>query len=120
MSIAATTKRTMLAVILLGSTLISLATGEQLALSQDAPTLIVDDAATANAELVPVEVLDPAGIGVPGQTLLAPAGASISVIAAGLGGPRFMAFDAAGNLLVGAASDDTVYRFPYTEGALAE
>ena len=84
------------------------------------PTLIVDDAATANAELVPVDVLDPAGIGVPGQTLLAPAGASISVIAAGLGGPRFMAFDASGNLLVGAASDDTVYRFSYADGALAE
>jgi glucose/arabinose dehydrogenase len=89
-------------------------------MAQAAPPLIVDDAATANADLIPVEVLDPDGIGVPVQTLLAPEGATISVLAADLGGPRFMAFDAAGNLLVGAASDDTVYRFSYTDGTLGE
>ena len=91
-----------------------------ISIAQDAPTLIVDDAATANAELVPVEVLDPAGLGLPTETLLAPEGATISVIAADLGGPRFMAFDASGNLLVGAAGDDTVYRFAYTDGTLGE
>ena len=90
------------------------------ATAQDAPALLVDDAATANGALVPVEVLDPNGIGAPEQTLLAPAGATVSVIAGGLGKPRFMAFDDAGNLLVADAAAGAVYRYPYAGGALGE
>ena len=54
---------------------------------------LVDDAQTANPELVEVAVADPAGFGVSGQTLRVPPGYTVSVVAAGLGGPRFMAFD---------------------------
>ena len=88
------------------------------AAAQNAPALLVDDAATANGALVPVEVLDPSGIGAPEHTLLAPAGATVSVIAGGLGKPRFMAFDDAGNLLVADASAGAVFRYPYADGAL--
>ena len=90
------------------------------ATAQDAPALLVDDAATANGALVPVEVLDPNGIGAPERTLLAPAGATVSVIAGGLDKPRFMAFDDAGNLLVADAAAGTVSRYPYADGTLGE
>ncbi len=88
--------------------------------SQDQPVLLVDDAATANPDLVDVEVADPAGFGVAGQTLQAPPGYAVSVVGSGIGGPRFMAFDDAGNLLVGAASDGVVYRFPFADGQLGD
>ncbi len=87
---------------------------------QERPTLLVDDAATANPNLVDIQVADPAGFGVSGQTLQAPPGYTASVVAAGLGGPRFMAFDGAGNLIVGAADDGVVYRFPFADGQLGE
>src|SRR5215207_3528782 len=83
--------------------------------AQEGPVLAVDDAATANPELVEVEVADPAGFGVSGLTLRVPPGYTVSVIAAGLGGPRFMAFDDEDNLIVGAARQGTVYRFPFLE-----
>lgn len=89
------------------------------AAAQEGATLLVDDAQTANADLVEVEVADPAGFGVAGQTLLAPPGYSIAVVAATLGEPRFMTFDGAGNLLVG-TNGDTVYRFPYGNGQLGD
>src|SRR5215218_1959041 len=77
-------------------------TAHHLAVSaQEAPALVVDDAQTANPELVEVTVGDPAGFGVSGQTLRVPPGYTVSVVAAGLGGPRFMAFDDADNLIVG-------------------
>ena len=90
--------------------------------AQEGPVLAVDDAATANPELVEVEVADPAGFGVSGLTLRVPPGYTVSVIAAGLGGPRFMAFDDEDNLIVGAARQGTVYRFPFlaAEGQLGE
>ena len=94
--------------------------GPSAILAQEQPILLVDDAATANPDLVDVEVADPAGFGVSGQTLQAPPGYTVSVVAAGLGGPRFMAFDGAGNLLVGAAADGVVYRFPFADGQLGE
>jgi glucose/arabinose dehydrogenase len=81
--------------------------------AQEGPALIVDDAETANPELVEVAVADPAGFGVSGLTLRVPPGYSVSVVAAGLGGPRFMAFDDEDNLIVGAARQGTVYRFPF-------
>lgn len=88
--------------------------------AQDGPVLLVDDAATANPELVEVEVADPNGFGVGGQTLLAPPGFSVTVVGAQLGEPRFMAFDDASNLLVAAASEGVVYRYPFADGALGE
>jgi glucose/arabinose dehydrogenase len=90
------------------------------AAAQERPALVVDDAATANPDLVSVAVADPRGFGVTGRALMAPRGSAISVVAAGLGGPRFMTFDGAGNLLVAAQGDGVVYRFPYANGALGQ
>ncbi|HET8523388.1 MAG TPA: PQQ-dependent sugar dehydrogenase [Thermomicrobiales bacterium] len=90
------------------------------AVAQERSALIVDDAKTANPDLVPVEVADPNGFGVTGHTLMAPPGTTISVVGAKLGGPRFMTFDSAGNLLVAAQGDGTGYRYPYTDGNLGE
>jgi glucose/arabinose dehydrogenase len=92
--------------------------GPATAAQEEWPLLLVDDAATANAELVEVEVGDPIGFGVAGHSLRLPPGYEVSVVAAGLGGPRFMDFDEAGNLLVGAADEGTVYRFPFGDGRL--
>src|SRR3712207_8306520 len=61
--------------------------------AQEGPILLVDDAETANPELVDVAVADPLGFGVSGQTLRVPPGYSVSVVGGGLGGPRFMDFD---------------------------
>ena len=90
--------------------------------AQERPALLVDDTETANPELVEVAVADPLGFGISGQTLRVPPGYSVSVVAGGLGGPRFMDFDDASNLLVGAADDGVVYRFPYlaADGRLGE
>jgi glucose/arabinose dehydrogenase len=88
--------------------------------AQEGPALIVDDAQTANPELVEVAVADPAGFGVSGRTLRVPPGYTVSVVAAGLGGPRFMAFDDEDNLIVGAARQGTVFRFPFADGQLGE
>src|SRR5688500_6364470 len=87
---------------------------------QAGPVLIADDAQTANPDLVEVAVADPAGFGVSGRTLRVPPGYTVSIVAAGLGGPRFMVFDDEDNLIVGAARQGTVFRFPYTEGRLGE
>jgi glucose/arabinose dehydrogenase len=88
--------------------------------AQAGPVLIVDDAQTANSELVEVAVADPVGFGVSGRTLWVPPGYTVSVVAAGLGGPRFMAFDDEDNLIVGAARQGTVFRFPFADGRLGE
>ena len=96
-------------------------TADHLAVSaQEAPALVVDDAQTANPELVEVAVGDPADFGIARQTLRVPPGYSVNVVAANLGGPRFMAFDDADNLIVGAARQGTVFRFPYADGRLGE
>src|SRR5215213_8515151 len=84
---------------LLVTGVIPFALDHPVAFAQDGPALLVDDAAIANPDLVDVAVADPAGFGVSGQTLHVPSGYAVSVVAAGLGGPRFMAFDDAGNLL---------------------
>lgn len=88
--------------------------------AQQGPVLLVDDEQTANPDLVATEVLDPAGLGVSGLTLLAPAGYEISVIAAGLARPRFMAFDGDGNLIVTESSAGQVLRYPYADGVLGQ
>ncbi|MBA3414113.1 MAG: PQQ-dependent sugar dehydrogenase [Chloroflexia bacterium] len=88
------------------------------ALGQGEP-LLVDDAATANPELAETELQVPDGFAVDPATLRLPDGFSISVLAAGLQAPRFMTFDAAGNLLV-ADMDGSVYRYPAgSDGAIA-
>ena len=107
-----------LALLLTGVTPFAL--DQSIATAQDGPALVVDDAATANPELVEVEVADPADFNVSGTTLQVPPGYSVSVVAAGLGDPRFMDVDTAGNLLVGTARQGIVYRFPFTEGQLGE
>src|SRR5215207_4856299 len=79
--------------------------------AQQGPALLVDDAQTADPDLVEVAVADPLGFGVSGRTLRVPPGYSVSVVGGGLGGPRFMAFDDENNLIVGAARQGTVFRF---------
>src|SRR5215208_3007601 len=102
---------------LLIASLVPFAAGHLSVSAQEAPALVVDDAQTANPELVEVAVGDPAGFGVSGQTLRVPPGYSVSVVAAGLGGPRFMAFDDEDNLIVGAARQGTVFRFSFLEAS---
>jgi glucose/arabinose dehydrogenase len=86
--------------------------------AQEGPTLVVDDAETANPELAEVPVGDPAEFGIARLSLRVPPGYTVDVVAANLGGPRFMAFDAADNLIVGAARQGTVFRFPFADGRL--
>ena len=88
--------------------------------AQEGPALLVDDAETANPELVEVAVADPLGFGVSGRTLRVPPGYSVSVVGGGLDGPRFMDFDGENNLIVGAASQGVVYRFPFADGRLGK
>jgi glucose/arabinose dehydrogenase len=88
------------------------------AAQEDWPLLVVNDEATANPDLVEVAVGDPEELGIGSPTLLAPPGYAVTAVAAGLGAPRFMTFDGAGNLLVAAAGDGIVYRFPYENGRL--
>lgn len=52
------------------------------------------------------------------RTVALPAGFSIAKLATGLQTPRFMAFDAAGNLLVADAQAGTVYRYPAAGGSI--
>ncbi len=82
--------------------------------------LLVDDARTANSDLVEVTIEDPAGLGADLQPLMAPEGTTVSVIAEGIDRPRFMAFDGAGNLLVGGDGAGAVYRYAYADGMLGE
>src|SRR5215217_2624272 len=86
--------------------------------AQEGPTLVVDDAETANPELAEVPVGDPAEFGIARLSLRVPPGYTVDVVAANLSGPRFMAFDAADNLIVGAARQGTVFRFPFADGRL--
>jgi glucose/arabinose dehydrogenase len=88
--------------------------------AQERPALLVDDAETANPDLVEVAVTDPLGFGISGQTLRVPPGYAVSVVGDGLGGPRFMDFDGEDNLIVGAARQGVVYRFTYADGRLGE
>jgi glucose/arabinose dehydrogenase len=107
-----------LALLIIGITPFAL--DQSIATAQDGPALVVDDATTANPDLVEVQVGDPASFGVTGQTLPVPPGYTVSVVVGGLGDPRFMAFDTAGNLLVGTARQGLVYRFPFMDDRLGE
>ena len=95
------------------------------AVAQDAPpqgatAFVVNDATTsANAsDLVQVGLGVPSGFNHAEQTLWAPPGFSVSLIAAGLKNPRFMTFDANGNLLVAAMGSGNVYRYPAANGSI--
>jgi glucose/arabinose dehydrogenase len=90
------------------------------AAQEDWPLLVVNDAGTANPDLVDVPLAGASELGLTGQTVQLPPGYEISVVAAGLGRPRFMAFDDASNLLVAAADEGAVLRFPYADGQLGE
>ncbi|MDB5100295.1 MAG: hypothetical protein JWM80_4716 [Cyanobacteria bacterium RYN_339] len=80
-------------------------------------SLVVNDAVAANPALVEVNLAVPAGLNVPAHTLRVPAGVQVTVLAVGLPSPRFMAFDPAGNLLVGTNARE-VYRYPAMGGAI--
>ena len=95
-------------------------TDHPVVLAQEGTALLVDDAETANPELVEVALSDPLGFGASWRTLQVPPGFTVSVVGSGLGDPRFMDFDNAGNLLVGTERQGIVYRFPFTEGRLGE
>src|SRR5215207_11367434 len=80
-----------LALLLTGVTPFAL--DQSIATAQDGPALVVDDAATANPELVEVEVADPADFNVSGTTLQVPPGYSVSVVAASLKKQHFIHVD---------------------------
>ncbi|HEV2528479.1 MAG TPA: PQQ-dependent sugar dehydrogenase [Thermomicrobiales bacterium] len=111
--------RAALALVLLGGAAVP-ALAQDATPAADEPALLVDDAATANPDLVEVVIDDPAGLGAPEQMLMAPEGTTVSVVAAGIDRPRFMTFDDAGNLLVGGAGAGAVYRYSYADGMLGE
>ncbi len=80
--------------------------------------LVVNDAASVNPALAPAPVANPAGLAFGAHSVNLPPGFSISVVAAGLAAPRFMAFDPSGNLIVGTLGGD-VYRLAGANGSVA-
>ncbi|MEA2525669.1 MAG: hypothetical protein QOF73_2896 [Thermomicrobiales bacterium] len=96
------------------------ANSSPIARAQNAPVLVVDDEQTANTDLQAVELTADDGVDTPGSELLLPEGFSASVVASGLQGPRFMAFDAAGNLLVADQDAGNVYRYAAAEDGVIE
>ena len=98
----------------------SLSSHRSPAAAQSESPLIVPNSATENPDLVNVDLGDPNGFGIPAHQVQLPPGYRIDVVAAGLGAPRFMAFDGAGNLIVTALDAGTVFRFPFAEGQLGD
>lgn len=84
------------------------------------PLLAVNDAETANPDLVEVALGGGDDLDMAGRTVMLPEGYEISVVASGLARPRFMALDGASNLLVATAEEGAVLRFPYADGQLGE
>lgn len=82
------------------------------------PTLLSNGRSSANAALVPTALEIPPGISFSPKTVYLPPGFRMAVLAAGLGSPRFMAFDEAGNLLV-ADESGSVYRYTARGGVIA-
>lgn len=78
-----------------------------------------DVATAANApDLQQVDLRIPSGLSLQPHTLWAPPGFSVGLVASGLKNPRFMAFDAAGNLLVADMGARAIYRYPASNGAI--
>ena len=86
---------------------------------QTAEPLVVDDAITANPDLVAVDLQIPDGFEMAPRSVNLPDGFSISLLAAGLDSPRFMANDSAGNLLVADPGAGSVYRYSAEGGVVA-
>lgn len=89
-------------------------------LAQDAPVLVVNNEETANPELVAVDVTSAGDAESPIPRIRLPEGFAIEVVASGLQQPRFMAFDAAGNLLVADQDAGNVYRYPAADDGVIE
>lgn len=83
---------------------------DRVAAQQNEP-LIVDNEASANPDLVPVDLGTAGGAQAPGSSLRLPEGFTATVVASGLSGPRFMAFDRDGSLLVADQVAGAVYRY---------
>jgi glucose/arabinose dehydrogenase len=81
--------------------------------------LLADNVATASsaAAIAPLTLSNVGGLG-SGHEVALPAGFNMQQIASGLAGPRFMAFDDAGNLLVADAKAGTIYRYPAANGSI--
>jgi glucose/arabinose dehydrogenase len=79
--------------------------------AQSSDPLIVDNAASANPDLVSTELDTAGGAQAPGSSLQLPEGFTATVVASGLAAPRFMVFDDAGRLLVADQSAGAVYRY---------
>lgn len=79
--------------------------------AQSSSPLIVDNAASANPDLVSVELTAAGDAQAPGSSLMLPEGFTASVIVSGLSAPRFMAFDRDGSLLVADQSAGAIYRY---------
>jgi len=75
------------------------------------PLMVVNDEATANPDLVAVEISVADGMESPGTTVMLPPGFTIELLATGLNDPRFMAIDPEGNLLVAGRGDGAIYRY---------
>ena len=71
----------------------SLSSHRSPAAAQSESPLSVPNSATENPDLVNVDLGDPNAFGIPAQQVQLPPGYRIDVVAAGLGAPRFMAFD---------------------------
>ena len=91
--------------------LASISTGYAQEAITSGPQLVADNVATASAA-ADTAPLAASPLGGSDQSLALPTGFSAAVLASGLRNPRFMAFDAAGNLLVADAAAGNVYRYP--------
>jgi glucose/arabinose dehydrogenase len=80
-------------------------------------TLLADNAAAANPDLVVTTLQSPEGFRDRPYDVWLPPGFSMSVLAQGLNKPRFMAFDDAGNLLVG-TNNSRIYRLAPEDGSI--
>jgi glucose/arabinose dehydrogenase len=85
--------------------------GVQQISAQDASTLIVNNEAAANPDLVQVDVGAAGEAQSPGASLMLPEGFTATVVASGLSAPRFMVFDRDGSLLVADQDAGAVYRY---------
>lgn len=88
--------------------------------SAGATAFVADNAITAaNAhDLTPTTLSVPAGLSFESHQVSAPPGFAVSVIATGLKSPRFMTFDAAGNMLVADMGAGNVYRYSGANGSI--
>jgi glucose/arabinose dehydrogenase len=88
--------------------------------AEGAPVLVVNNDDTANPDLSPVDLTAPGDVSSPGAQLNLPEGFAAAVVASGLQGPRFMAFDDAGDLLVADQDAGAVYRYPAAKSGVID